>query len=190
MNLYLFPRTHFINYFVYRHIYLQSIIPGEGCKDVRESLRNLLLFQRGSLDSVNKIMTTLEYLGLLSDNVPFPKGMSNLDALCMVLQKKLTYGPDERDLVLLQHKLDVTRMDGRREVVKSTLLAYGAAGGDTAMSRTVGLPVGIAASLMLQGKLKGLKKGVSIPTSDIVYKPTLKLLAAEGIHCKEESLPL
>lgn len=145
----------------------------------------MLFFTTGNASAVGRIMQTVDFLELLSDH-PYPQNLSSLDALCVVLQKKLAYGPNERDMVLLQHKLHVTRSNGKKEILKSSMFDYGIPGGDSAMSRTVGLPVGIAASLMLQGKFIGLKKGVNIPTTEITYKPILKLLEEEGVKCVEE----
>jgi saccharopine dehydrogenase (NADP+, L-glutamate forming) len=44
----------------------------------------------------------------------------------------------------------------------------------TAMAKTVGLPMGIAAKLLLQGKIKS--RGVQIPTMSEIYDPVLEEL--------------
>jgi saccharopine dehydrogenase-like NADP-dependent oxidoreductase len=54
----------------------------------------------------------------------------------------------------------------------------------TAMAKTVGLPVGIAAKLMLQGEIT--EKGIVIPTKGAIYGPIFRDLKAHGIHFIEE----
>jgi saccharopine dehydrogenase-like NADP-dependent oxidoreductase len=51
------------------------------------------------------------------------------------------------------------------------------------MAKTVGLPLGIAAKLMLQGKIKG--SGLKIPVEKEIYEPVLEELRANGIAFHE-----
>ena len=51
------------------------------------------------------------------------------------------------------------------------------------MARTVGLPTGIAARLLLEGGL-GLT-GCHLPTEPAIYQPVLAELAREGIEFQE-----
>jgi saccharopine dehydrogenase (NADP+, L-glutamate forming) len=50
----------------------------------------------------------------------------------------------------------------------------------TAMAKTVGLPLGIAAKLVLQGKIN--LKGVHLPVTKEIYDPVLSELATMGIE--------
>ncbi len=54
----------------------------------------------------------------------------------------------------------------------------------TAMAKTVGLPLGIAAKLIMQGKIK--TPGLQIPVSPEVYEPVLAELEKHAIKFKEE----
>ena len=49
----------------------------------------------------------------------------------------------------------------------------------TAMAKTVGLPLGIAARMILQNKIR--KTGVCIPLDKEIYEPVLSELKALGI---------
>jgi saccharopine dehydrogenase-like NADP-dependent oxidoreductase len=49
----------------------------------------------------------------------------------------------------------------------------------TAMAKTVGLPLGIAAKLLLQGKIR--KRGLAIPIHEEIYAPVLSELNTLGI---------
>jgi saccharopine dehydrogenase-like NADP-dependent oxidoreductase len=54
----------------------------------------------------------------------------------------------------------------------------------TAMSNTVGLPVAIAAKLILAGEIQ--EKGVTLPVNNKVYEPILKELESFGIIFEEK----
>jgi alpha-aminoadipic semialdehyde synthase len=104
------------------------------------------------------------------------------DVLCKRMEEKLTYGPDEKDIVLLHHELNVA-FDGSRERHTATLIAFGDSGdscgpgrSETAMARTVGIPAAIAAELLLFGAIK--TRGVLRPLSAEVYEPALEILEA------------
>jgi len=56
------------------------------------------------------------------------------------------------------------------------------------MSNTVGLPVAIAAKLILAGELK--EKGVTLPVNKVVYEPILNELASFGITFEEKEYTL
>jgi saccharopine dehydrogenase (NADP+, L-glutamate forming) len=50
------------------------------------------------------IIYGLKWLGLFSDTIVSKKG-NLLDTLCATLEEKMQYGPGERDMVMLQHKV-------------------------------------------------------------------------------------
>ena len=57
----------------------------------------------------------------------------------------------------------------------------------TAMAKTVGLPVGIAALKILNGEIT--TPGVQLPISKEVYQPILKELEENGISFMEKQVP-
>ena len=57
---------------------------------------------------------------------------------------------------------------------------------NTAMAKTVGLPIGIAAKQILQGNIKA--KGVCLPMEANIYEPILKELEDYGIHFVEKEM--
>jgi saccharopine dehydrogenase-like NADP-dependent oxidoreductase len=63
------------------------------------------------------------------------------------------------------------------------MVDYGIPGGDSSMSRTVGLPSAIAAKLILNGVVK--ETGVHIPVKPEIYEPILEELESQNITCKE-----
>lgn len=156
--------------------------PGAG--SAREALRQRLDFTEASPEAARRVLDALDWLGLLRDDSPMSASAPGpLDALCSQLLTKLQYGPEERDMVLMHHRVGVRRADGARELHKSTLLAYGVPGGDSAMSTTVGLPAAVGATLLLDGTIR--RRGVMIPVDREVYSPIMGELEKEGIVMQE-----
>jgi len=67
--------------------------------------------------------------------------------------------------------------------VKSLLVVKGEDNIRTAMAKTVGLPLGIATKLILNGTIK--LKGLQIPTQKEIYEPVLNELEAHGIQFQD-----
>lgn len=111
-------------------------------------------------DEKNRILTGFKWLGLFSSTPATPRG-TPLDTLCATLEAKMEYGPNERDLVFLQHRFEIENKDSSKKTVTSTGVWFGEPNGVTAMARTVGVPCGVATQLILDGELekKASEKG-------------------------------
>lgn len=68
----------------------------------------------------------------------------------------------EADLVAMQHIFRIQYPNKGLVTHKSSLLMIGEKNGQSAMSKTVGIPTAIGAQLILDGKIKSY--GVIIPT--------------------------
>jgi len=137
------------------------------------------------LDPTHKIITTMEWLGLFSDQPIPPKTNTRLDALCAAMLARMQYAPGERDMLVMQHTFEcVYPKEGKKRTYTSTLIDFGIKNGDTSMSRTVSLPVAIATKLVLEGKLK--HTGLVIPTSPDLYTPILDELESFNIKFHEK----
>lgn len=135
------------------------------------------------LDSDSTFIQCLDFLELFSEKpLPLRKG-SPLDVMVHLMEKKLRYKPNERDMVVLKHSFSISYPDGTGENITSTLLDFGIPGGHSAMARTVGLPVGAAAKLVLEGSIQ--KTGVHIPVTPDIYQPILLEMSREGISFQE-----
>jgi saccharopine dehydrogenase-like NADP-dependent oxidoreductase len=131
------------------------------------------------------VIKRLEWLGLFGD-IPLPPIYNNaMDYLADLIRLKMVYREGERDMIVLFHDFRAEFPDGAEKRITSVLVEYGIPGGDSAMSRTVGLPAAAAARLALEGKI-GLT-GVHIPVSPAIYKPVLAELDRMNIRCKEET---
>ncbi len=130
-------------------------------------------------------MKTLEWLGLFSnEEIPLDKG-APIDVLVSRMLEKMSYADGERDMIVLYHEFVAEFPEGVQERITSTLVDYGIPQGDSAMSRTVGLPAAIAARLMLDGKIGGA--GIRIPVEPEIYVPIMADLEKLGIHCTEKT---
>ena len=110
-------------------------------------------------------------------------------AFCALLSSRLTYGPSERDAVFMEHSLRVEYPGSQRpaELISSSLVSYGDAGGDTSMSRTVGLTAALGVCRLLEPPTDATPQlqGVLRPTLASVYEYCLPRLADEGLSFTE-----
>src|SRR6185295_12330304 len=102
-----------------------------------------------------------------------------------ILNKKWKLHPQDKDMVVMWHRF-VYEMKGTKKEIQASLVAVGENTVHTAMAKTVGLPLGIAAKLLLQGKIK--QRGVVIPTSKEIYEPVLAELKTLGIELSEREI--
>jgi saccharopine dehydrogenase-like NADP-dependent oxidoreductase len=124
----------------------------------------------------------IEWLGLLSDEAIPAADNTYLDVLASRMLTKMGYAPGERDMLVMQHEF-VAEYGDRTEKVTSTMIDYGIPGGDSSMSRLVGLPAAVAARMILQGEID--LTGVHVPMISEIYKPVLAELATMGISFQE-----
>ncbi len=140
---------------------------------IKQALANFLNEPETS-DVINKI----EWLGLLSDEKINLTDVSPAEILLDLLQKKWKFGEKDKDMVILQTEVEY-EVEKRIEKMVSSLIVYGKTGFDTAMSATVGLPLGIGTKLILNNSIK--EKGVIIPIHHDIYEPAMNELSELGI---------
>ena len=125
-----------------------------------------------SLDTFqqDELYETMKWLGLFSEKESFDSSDTVLTNLSRLLQKKMSYEPGQRDAVYLHHTIISKKgkeTDGPREMIKASLQVFGDAQW-SAMARTVGYPVGIAARLVAEGAVPD--RGVIIPVTKTIYE--------------------
>ncbi|KAK7055433.1 Saccharopine dehydrogenase [Favolaschia claudopus] len=130
-----------------------------------------------------RIIPGMRWMGLFSAEKLVVRDGTLLDTLCARLETLMKYEPGERDLIILQQKFLVQWADGKEETITTTLEEYGTPGGHSAMARTVGLPCGIAAQLVLDGVFS--KPGVHAPYTKEFCDPIRKTLESEGVRLVE-----
>ncbi len=130
-------------------------------------------------------MYKLQWLQLFSDELIGLQKGTPAQILEHILKKKWTMTPADKDMVVMWHKFKYLA-DGQPKEVQAHLVAVGDDHLNTAMSKTVGLPLAIAAKLVLQGQLK--VQGVHIPTSREIYEPILNELIQMGFEFSEREI--
>ncbi len=135
------------------------------------------------IDKNGAIMKQLEWLGLFAREIVPIVNETPARILQHRLQEKWKLEPDDKDMIVMQHQFEYLLGKERKRIV-SSMVAIGKNKNETAMSLTVGLPLGIAAKLILDGKLRST--GVKIPIDRVFYDPILKELEEYGIRFIEE----
>ncbi|TXD48198.1 saccharopine dehydrogenase family protein [Polaribacter sp. IC073] len=103
-----------------------------------------------------------------------------------ILQDSWTLEENDKDMIVMQHLFGY-EMNGEKRQIESSLVVIGENQTYTAMAKTVGLPVGIAALKILKGEIK--TPGVQLPITKEVYEPILKELENYGIKFSEKEVP-
>ncbi|RMB56427.1 saccharopine dehydrogenase [Dokdonia sinensis] len=107
-------------------------------------------------------------------------------ALQRILEDKWTLAPEDKDMIVMYHKFGY-ELNGEKKQIDATMVNIGNDQVETAMARTVGLPVAMATLRILNGQIT--TSGVQLPISKEVYEPILKELEDYGITFKEYQVP-
>jgi len=150
--------------------------------DIRKNLAVKL-----NLPQDSEILNRLEWLGLFSDQKVAEKN-NYLDILCEQMQNMLSYKTGEVDMVLLRHTFIIGEQNEEIYKITSTLLDYGVPNGESAMARTVSLPLAIGVKLIAEEKIKS--SGLLIPGTPDIYIPILEELGKMGIKISEEKVKI
>lgn len=103
-----------------------------------------------------------------------------------ILEDTWTLKAGEKDMIVMYHKIGY-EINGVKKQIDSSMVCLGDGDKQTAMAKTVGLPVAIAALKILNGEIK--EPGVQIPITAAIYTPILKELESYGIHFNEVEKP-
>ncbi|XP_048196090.1 alpha-aminoadipic semialdehyde synthase, mitochondrial [Perognathus longimembris pacificus] len=125
-----------------------------------------------------------EWLGLLGDD-QVPQAETIVDALSKHLASKLSYGPEEKDMIVMRDSFGIRHPSGHLENKTIDLVVYGDFNGFSAMAKTVGFPTAMAAKMLLDGEIEA--KGLMGPFTKEIYGPILERIKAEGIMYTTQS---
>ncbi len=124
-----------------------------------------------------------EQLGIFSgDSLP-AGARTSARILQTLLEKNWKMKDTDRDMILMLHEFEY-ELNNQHHILKSSLIVKGENAFRTAMARTVGLPLGISAKLILENKMN--LKGLHIPIIQEIYEPVMKELSLHGIQFDEE----
>ncbi|NJC26001.1 saccharopine dehydrogenase C-terminal domain-containing protein [Neolewinella antarctica] len=155
------------------HEFMEALAPS-GSGSVKDRIAQML-----DIPTDGPVMKRLVWLGLFRKKRIRMRDATPALILEQLLLTKWKLKPDDKDLIVMQHLIDY-ELDGKtyRDVADLTMVGQDAE--DTAMARLVGLPMGIFARLISEGKIAAT--GVHIPTMKEVYEPVLKEMEDYGMR--------
>ena len=160
------------------HQLVDGYLPrNQGNNTLKERVAKML-----KIDKDSDVIKKLEWLGIFDRSKIGLIKATPAQILQHLLQQKWTLESDDKDMIIMQHEFDY-KLNGKSESLISTMVLEGNDSVDTAMSRLVGLPLGIFVKLIMLGKIKST--GVNIPVMEEVYTPVLKELEDYGVIFKE-----
>ncbi|MFZ7146508.1 MAG: saccharopine dehydrogenase C-terminal domain-containing protein [Bacteroidota bacterium] len=125
----------------------------------------------------------VEWTGILTDEAITIPDSTPAQILQSLLERKWLLRPEDKDMIVMQHIFEYN-LAGKNVHHTSSLVVKGDNSVYTAMAKTVGLPVAIAAKNILNKKI--LLKGVQIPVDKTIYEPVLQELGKYGIRFEEK----
>ncbi|MFM7015180.1 MAG: saccharopine dehydrogenase family protein [Bacteroidota bacterium] len=134
------------------------------------------------LDAGGEIMNMIQYTGIFEKQKTNLKNVSPAQVLQHLLEQKWVLKEGDKDMIVMQHIFEY-QLNGETKHLTSSLVVKGDDTTNTAMAKTVGLPLAIAARHILRGDIK--LKGVQIPVIEELYQPILKELSELGIQFTE-----
>lgn len=169
----------------YRELTEMCLPQSEGKTKLEQQVANYL-----GINPTGRIMENLRYLGLFSKEKISDNADTVAAAMVHLIKEKLHMPPGSGDVVILMHEMDVAYPEerGRKEKLTTTMIEYGVPDGFTAIAKTVGMPIAIAAELLLTDRLT--ITGCQIPTHPAVYEPVLQELKLQGLNFQETVLTL
>lgn len=162
------------------HELMEALAPS-GTGSVKDRIAGML-----DVPPNGEVMNRLVWLGLFTKKRIKLRDATPALILERLLLDKWKLSPKDKDLIVMQHQIDY-ELDGKTFRDVSNLTMKGENAEDTAMSRLVGLPMGIFVRLISQGAIQST--GVHIPTMKEVYEPVLEEMKSFGMeltHATEE----
>ena len=158
--------------------YLSLFLPENNSLTVEERFCDFL-----SIDESSNEFYKFKWLGLFSDRKCGIINASPAQILQKITEEKLSLDDNDKDMVVMQHQFEYF-YENKKQKLNSSLVVFGDDQRNTAMAKTVGLPVAIAVKLILNNTIT--LKGVQIPTSKEIYQPVLNELEKNGINFIDE----
>ena len=151
--------------------------------DVRN--RDIKSYLKSHFRVSDNVISKVEWLGFFNQiNLGINKG-TPAQILQKILESKWLLQKEDKDMIVMQHQF-IYEIEGEEHELHSSFVLLGEDQTYTGMAKTVGLPVGIATKLILNGDIKST--GVKVPVSKEIYKPVLEELEQFGIRFVEEKI--
>lgn len=158
--------------------YINAFLVYDKYKSVEDKLATFL-----GLPEDHPTIKRMEWLGIFEDRPIGLKRGTPASILQHLLEQKWQLSPEDKDMIVMQHQFEYT-LAGRYQQKVISMVVKGDDAENTSMSKTVGLPLAIAAKLYLTDKLQS--KGVVVPVVEELYGPILEELAKMNVVFWEE----
>ena len=128
-------------------------------------------------------ISRFEWLGLFDGTTKLGlKNATAADILEKILVAKWVLEPNDKDMLVMVHQFTYL-LNNEKRFIESSMVNLGEDEVHTAMSKTVGYPVGICAKLILQDQIS--ERGVLLPIKPEIYNPILDELEEHGVIFQE-----
>jgi saccharopine dehydrogenase-like NADP-dependent oxidoreductase len=162
--------------------FVNSFLPYHPTDSVELKMRHIL-----KIDQDDIMWDKLVELDLFSRSKKVGlKNATPAQILEKILSDSWTLQPEDKDMIVMYHKFGY-ELNGVTSQIDSKMVCIGDDQMYTAMAKTVGLPVAMAALLILNGKIQ--TSGVQLPIQKEVYEPILKELESYGVVFNEQAMP-
>ena len=162
--------------------FVNSFLPYSPTDSVELKLRHSL-----KIDQDDLMWNKIEVLDILNPTKTLDiKDATPAQGLQKILMDSWSLAPEDKDMIVMYHKFGY-ELEGEKHQIDSKMVAIGDDQHYTAMAKTVGLPVAIAALRILNKEIT--TPGVQLPLNKEVYEPILKELQEFGIHFTETKVP-
>lgn len=162
--------------------FINSFLAYHPTDSVELKLRHYL-----KIDQDDILWNKLEELDVFNANKKVGlKNATPAQMLQRILMEHWTLKTNDKDMIVMYHKFGY-ELNGKKEQIDSQMVVLGDDQTITAMAKTVGLPVAIAALKILNKEIT--TTGVLIPIQKEVYGPILDELKNYGILFKEQKMP-
>lgn len=135
------------------------------------------------IDADDDIMHKLKWLGIFDDTKIGLKEATPAQILEHILKQKWSMKPDDKDMIVMHHIFGY-ELNGEKKQIESGMVTKGKDKDNTAMARTVGIPVGIGVKMILNKTIRAT--GVRVPVTPDIYEPVLKELENYDIKFTEK----
>lgn len=158
--------------------FLNTFLPYEEGVPVENKLKKFLS------PSKEDLFEKISWLGFFeNDEVIGFKNATPAQLLEKILVKKWALKPTDKDMLVMYHDFGYI-INGEEHKITSEMVNIGEDQTYTSMSNTVGLPLAIAAKMVLTNQIQ--LKGVQVPVKAEIYEPILKELEEFGISFTEK----
>ena len=161
--------------------FLNLFLPYHPSDSVESRLRNYL-----KIDQDDLIWNKLLELNLFGEDKILLSNATPAQILQFILSKKWKLDKNDKDMIVMYHKFGY-ELNNKKYQINSNMVCLGKDQTYTAMAKTVGLPLAIAALAILNKKI--VTSGVQLPISKNIYEPILEELVEHGIQFSEYEVP-